>query len=48
MPDGTLKPPPPAERSFIQKYGLFIAPIVLLLLLGGPDDKPRAREPARR
>ncbi|KAJ3286453.1 hypothetical protein HK104_009034 [Borealophlyctis nickersoniae] len=37
-PDG--KPPP--EKTFLQKYWMYILPIVIILVMGGGGEEPRA------
>ncbi|KAK9899935.1 hypothetical protein P389DRAFT_165023 [Cystobasidium minutum MCA 4210] len=48
QPDGTVKEPEP-EKSFIQKYWMWIVPILLLLMTsGGGGEEEGAAPPARR
>ncbi|SCZ96443.1 BZ3501_MvSof-1269-A2-R1_Chr1-3g02114 [Microbotryum saponariae] len=36
--DGKIVPPPP-EKGFLAKYWMYILPVVVLLMMGGPDEQ---------
>ncbi|CAG8453104.1 2688_t:CDS:2 [Ambispora leptoticha] len=41
-PDGTIETPPP-EKSFLQKYWIYIVPLLIVLLFGGGPEEEGQR-----